>query len=153
MTQKITPFLWFDNKLEEAMELYCSIFKDAKIKNKQNGPDGKLLMAEFELMGQEFMAMAVEPRTPFNQSISFYINCEDQVEVDYYWDKFISSGGKESMCGWLEDRYGMSWQIIPKDLYKFVYSDNKTKSQSALQAMYKMRKIDVSKLEEAYNNG
>ena len=113
---KITPFLWFDTQAEEAMNFYVSVFKNSKVHNVSRGPDGKAFTVSFELNGQEFMGLNAGPQFKFNEAVSFFVNCKDQAEVDYYWEKLTADGGEESMCGWLKDKYGLSWQIIPKAL-------------------------------------
>src|SRR5215207_2877630 len=113
---KITPFLWFDSQAEEAMNLYVSIFKNSKVNNVSHGPDGKVFSISFNLNGQEFMGMNAGPHHKFNEAVSFYVDCKDQAEVDEYWNKLTADGGEESQCGWLKDKFGVSWQIIPKQL-------------------------------------
>lgn len=154
--KKITPFLWFDNNLEEAMNFYTSVFKNSKVGNiSRYGegaplPAGSVMTATFELEGQEFMGINGGPGFKFNEAISFFVNCEDQAEVDGYWNKLIAHGGEESQCGWLKDKYGLSWQIIPKDLGQLLGDKDPAKSSRVMQAMLKMKKIDVNKLREAY---
>jgi predicted 3-demethylubiquinone-9 3-methyltransferase (glyoxalase superfamily) len=148
--QKITPFLWFDNNAEEAMNFYTSVFKEAKITNKTPGPDGKIMSGSFELFGQEFMVLNGGPLFKFNESVSFFVTCEDQAEVDYYWDKLLE-GGEPSQCGWLKDKYGLSWQIIPKALGEYLGNEDQEKAGRAMQAMLQMTKIDVAKLKAAFD--
>lgn len=151
--QKITPFLWFEDNLKEAVEYYTSIFKDSKIVNKEVYENGEpVITATFELLGQRFMALqgGKQPFT-FNESVSFFVDCEDQAEVDYYWNALTANGGQESMCGWLKDKYGLSWQIIPKQLMRLMGDKDQQKAQRVMQAMLKMRKIIVADLEKAYN--
>ena len=148
---KITPFLWFDNNAEEALNLYSSIFKNAQVKNvSRMGPDGPVVSATFELEGQEFMALNAGPIFKFNEAVSFFVKCKDQQEVDYYWNKFLDSGGQESRCGWLKDKFGLSWQIIPDALGKLMGDKDPVKAQRVVQAMLKMNKIEVKLLEEAF---
>lgn len=153
--QKITPMLWFDNNAEEAVNLYTSVFKDAKLGRMARygkegpGPEGAVMTAEFELFGQKFVALNAGPMFRFNESISFVVNCENQEEVDYYWNKLTANGGQESMCGWLKDKFGLSWQITPTILTQLVSGPDKKKSGRVMQAMMKMKKIDIAKLEEA----
>ena len=150
----ITPFLWFDNNAEEAMDFYCSIFKDAKkgnISRYGEGapvPAGTVMTATFELQGQEFMVLNGGPLFKFNESISFFVDCDDQAEVDELWAK-LTEGGEESQCGWLKDKFGLSWQIIPKALGRLLGDSDPKKSAAAMQAMLKMQKIDVAELEKA----
>ena len=148
--QKITPFLWFDTQAEEAMKFYTSIFKNSKILSTMPGPDGKVMTGTFELNGQEFMALNAGPQFKFTEAISFFVNCENQEEVDYYWNKLIEGGGEESMCGWLKDKYGLSWQIIPKALGEMFGDKNRAKAGRAIQAMLQMKKIDMKKLQQAF---
>lgn len=149
--QKITPFLWFDTQAEEAMEFYTSIFKNSKIVHVNRLPDGKALTGTFVLDGSEFMALNAGPHFKFNEAVSFFIKCEDQEEVDYYWTKLIADGGQESQCGWLKDKYGLSWQVIPDALGKYLGDKDPAKAQRVMQAMLKMKKIVVKDLEQAYN--
>lgn len=143
--QKITPFLWFDSQAEEAAKFYCSIFKDAKILH--TSP----MIVTFEIMGQRFMGLNGGPRFKFTEAISFFINCKDQQEVDYYWDRLTSGGGEESMCGWLRDKYGLWWQVIPDALGELMSGNDAARAQRVMEAMLKMRKIDVAVLQQAYN--
>lgn len=148
--QKITPFLWFDSQAEQAMNFYASIFKNSKIGDISRGPDGKVMSVTFELEGQEFMALNAGPQFKFNEAISFFVNCESQAEVDDLWDKLTSTGGEESMCGWLKDKYGLWWQIIPSALGEMLGDPDPVKAQRVTQAMLQMRKIDVEGLKRAY---
>lgn len=141
--QKITPFLWFDNQAEQAAKFYCFIFKNSKIVN--SSP----MIVTFELEGQKFMALNGGPQFKFTEAISFFVDCETQEEVNYYWEK-LSEGGNESQCGWLKDKFGMSWQIIPSILGKLMGDPDHVKSQRVMNAMLQMRKIDIAKLKEAY---
>lgn len=148
--QKITPFLWFDNNAGEAMEFYTSIFKDSKILNVHKMGD-TILTATFQINGQEFMVLNGGPMFKFNESVSFFVNCADQAEVDYFWEKLTADGGQESQCGWLKDKFGLSWQIVPQILGKVLWGPDKAGSQRAMQAMMQMGKLDVAALEAAYN--
>ena len=148
--QKITPFLWFDNNAEEAMSFYISVFKDASIGSVHKMGD-KVLTASFTINGQEFMVLNGGPLFKFNESVSFYINCADQIEVDYYWEKLTADGEQESQCGWLKDKFGLSWQIVPQMLGSVLWGPDKEASQRAMQAMMQMGKLDIAKLEAAYN--
>lgn len=149
--KKITPFLWFDTQAEEAMNYYVSIFKNSKVNNVSRGPDGKAFTVSFELDGQEFMGLNAGPQFKFNEAISMYVDCEDQAEVDKLWNKFIADGGEESMCGWLKDKYGLWWQIIPKQLVELMGDSDPVKAQRVTQAMLQMQKIDVAGLQRAYD--
>lgn len=148
--KKITPFLWFDNQAEEAMNFYASVFKNSKIGDIQRTPDGKVMSVTFELEGQEFMALNAGPQFKFNEAVSFFVNCQSQAEVDELWEKLTADGGEESMCGWLKDKYGLSWQIIPSTLGEMLNDPDPEKSQRVMQAMLQMRKIDVEGLKQAY---
>ncbi len=147
--QKITPFLWFDNNCEEAMNFYISVFKNSQIKSIQRGPDGKAFTGTFHLNGQDFMALNAGPQFKFNEAVSFFVNCKDQAEVDYYWEKLTADGGEESMCGWLKDKFGLSWQIIPEALGTLMNDPNQQVAGNVVQAMLKMKKIIVADLEIA----
>ena len=149
--KKIIPFLWFDTQAEEAMNFYVSVFKNSKVGGVSRGPDGKAFSVTFELDGQEFMGLNTGPQFKFNESVSFFVNCEDQAEVDYFWDKLTTDGGEESMCGWLKDKYGLSWQIIPKQLGELMGDPDPVKAQRVMQAMLKMQKIVVADLQKAYD--
>jgi predicted 3-demethylubiquinone-9 3-methyltransferase (glyoxalase superfamily) len=153
MIQKITPFLWFDNQAEEAIKFYTSVFKNSKIESinrYQDGPmKGKVLTGVFQLEGQRFMALDGGPQFEFTEAISFYVNCSSQEEVDYLWDKLLD-GGEEQMCGWLKDKYGVAWQIIPAALPELLNDPDPAKSQRVMEAMLQMKKIEVPKLKEAY---
>jgi predicted 3-demethylubiquinone-9 3-methyltransferase (glyoxalase superfamily) len=153
--QKITPCLWFDNNAEEAMNFYTSVFKDSKVLNSSRypdgapGPAGQLLTANIVLNGQEFMLLNGGPVFKFNEAVSFVIDCDGQEEVDNYWDK-LTEGGQESQCAWLKDKYGVSWQVVPKQLGELMGDPDPVKSGRVMQAMLKMQKIIVADLEKAY---
>ena len=153
--QKITPFLWFDNQAEEAMNLYVSLFKNSKVLSVSRygeggpGPAGTVMTATFQLDGQEFMALNGGPEFKFTEAISLFVNCETQEEVDELWEK-LSEGGEKSQCGWLKDKYGLSWQIIPTALGQMLGDKDPKKAQNVLQAMLKMTKIDIQTLRRAY---
>jgi predicted 3-demethylubiquinone-9 3-methyltransferase (glyoxalase superfamily) len=149
--KKITPFLWFDTQAEEAMNFYVSVFKNSKVNNISRGPDGKAFTVSFELDGQEFIGLNAGPQFKFNEAISIFVNCEDQAEVDELWNKLTADGGEESMCGWLKDKYGLSWQIIPKQLGELMGDPDPVKAQRVTQAMLQMQKIDVAGLQKAYD--
>ena len=146
--KKITPFLWFDYQAEDAMNFYVSIFKNSQVLGVTRSPDGKVFTVSFQLDGQEFMALNAGPQFPFTEAISFYVNCEDQAEVDELWDK-LSAGGEESQCGWLKDKFGLSWQIIPDALPRLLGDPDPQKAKRAMDAMLQMQKIDVAALEKA----
>ena len=156
--QKITPFLWFDDQAEQAMNFYTSIFKDSKVLSISRygdagpGQPGKVMTATFQLNGQDFMALNGGPEFKFTEAISFFVNCETQAEVDELWAK-LSAGGEESQCGWLKDKFGLSWQIIPTVLGELLGGPDPVKSQRAMQAMLQMRKIDIAGLQRAYEQG
>lgn len=153
--QKITPFLWFDNNAEEAIGLYTSVFKDAKAGSVVRygeagpGPKGQVMTATFQLFGQEFVALNGGPHFKFTEAISFVVNCDTQEEVDYYWDR-LSEGGTESQCGWLKDRFGLSWQIVPVILPELLQDKDSEKANRVMMAMLRMKKIDIQKLQQAY---
>ena len=148
--KKITPFLWFDTQAEEAMNFYVSIFKHSKVLGVTPGPDGRAMSVSFELEGQEFIGLNAGPQFKFNEAISFYVDCETQDEVDELWSKLTAEGGEESMCGWLKDKYGLSWQIIPQGLGQMLNDPDPARAQRVMQAMLKMNKIDLAGLEDAY---
>ncbi|MDB6016042.1 MAG: 3-demethylubiquinone-9 3-methyltransferase [Pedosphaera sp.] len=149
--QKITPFLWFDGKAEEAMNFYTSIFKNSKVGNVTRygdagpGPKGSVMSATFELEGQEFFALNGGPHFKFTPAISFFVKCETQKEVDEFWEK-LSAGGKTNQCGWLQDKYGLSWQIVPNILGELLQDEDAEKSTRVMKAMMKMEKLDIKGL-------
>lgn len=153
--QKIVPFLWFNGNAEEAVNLYTSIFKNSKMAVVSRygeagpGPKGSIMSATFELEGQKFYALNGGPQFKFTPAISFFVNCETQQEVDELWEK-LSAGGEKSQCGWLRDKFGVSWQIIPTALGKFLGDPDPVKSQRVMKAMMQMGKIDIKGLEKAY---
>ncbi|MFZ6654558.1 VOC family protein [Undibacterium sp. TJN19] len=154
--QKITPFLWFDQQAEEAVQFYCSIFKDAKVLTVAHYgegapmPKGTVLTINFSLAGQEFVALNGGPHYKFTPAISFVVDCDNQEEVDYYWEKLLA-GGTEDQCAWLRDKYGVSWQIVPKILITYLNDPNPIKAQRVMMAMMQMKKIDIALLVRAYN--
>ena len=154
--QKITPFLWFDNNAEEAMNHYVSIFENARIVSVSRygevgpGPKGSIMTGTFEIEGQQFMALNGGPHFKFTEAISLFVNCSTQAEVDELWEK-LSAGGQESQCGWLKDKFGLSWQIIPSALGEMLSDPDPQKSKRVMQAMLQMGKIDIAKLQAAYN--
>src|SRR5215472_13464888 len=153
--QKITPFLWFDNNAEEAVHFYTSIFKDSKIVSLSRygeggpGPKGAVMSATFELHGQRFMALNGGPLFSFSPAISFFVSCETQQEIDDLWEK-LSAGGKKERCGWLKDKFGLSWQIVPSALGEMMQDKDPAKSKRVMQAMLQMEKIDIAGLRKAY---
>ncbi len=147
--QTLTPFLWFDNNLEEAMEFYLAVFKDAKVTSISD-LGNSMKMATFEILGQKFMALQAGPIYKFTEAISFFISCDDQSEVDYYWER-LGDGGDIQMCGWLKDKFGLSWQIIPTALGRLMGDENPAKSHAVMQAMLQMKKIEVGDLQAAYD--
>lgn len=149
--QKITPFLWFDANIDEVVSYYTSIFIDAEVITKTPGPGGMFMSATMKLNGQELIAFGGGPMFKFNESISLFIHCETQEEVDYYWSKLTADGGQESRCGWLIDKYGLSWQVIPSALRRLMQDKDAQKATRVVQAMMKMSKIIVADLEAAYN--
>ncbi|PYK14560.1 MAG: hypothetical protein DME55_15025 [Verrucomicrobia bacterium] len=158
--QKITPFLWFDHQAEEAAKFYTSVFKNSKVGRilrydeasaKGAGrPVGSVLTIEFEIAGQKFTALNGGPEFKFNESISFVVNCETQNEVDYFWEKLMADGGQESQCGWLKDKFGVSWQITPTVLIDMLNDKDAKKAERVMKAMMQMQKIDIKTLKEAY---
>jgi len=146
---RITPFLWFDSNAEEAVDFYLKIFKNSRRLGEMRVPDGgpapagKPLTLSFELDGQTFTALNGGPHFKFTEAVSFSIRCDSQQEVDYYWDKLIAGGGSESQCGWLKDKFGLSWQVVPAQLPGLL------KNPKAMQAMLKMKKLDIAELERA----
>lgn len=154
--QKITPFLWFNNQAEEAASFYVSIFKNSTIHSitrypkDSPGAEGKVMVVNFELDGQQFIALNGGPEFSFNEAISFQIECKDQAEVDHYWDK-LSAGGEQVQCGWLKDKYGVSWQVVPVQLGKLMNDPDPAKVYRVNQAMLKMIKLDIEQLQRAHS--
>ncbi len=155
--QKITTFLWFDDNAEEAMNFYVSIFKNSKVLSVSRygeggpGPAGTVMTATFQLEGQEFMALNGGPEFKFNEAISLFVNCETQAEVDELW-KRLTAGGTESQCGWLKDKFGLSWQIVPSALGELLNDPDPVKAQSVMRAMLQMSKIDIKTLQQAHDH-
>jgi len=153
--QKITPFLWFDNRAEEAMNFYTSIFKNSKVGSVCRygdagpGPKGTVMTASFQLEGQELVALNGGPIFHFTEAISFSVNCETQEEVDDFWEK-LSAGGEKQRCGWLKDKFGLSWQIVPSALSEMLQDKDPEKSSRVMQAMLQMQKLDIKGLRQAY---
>jgi len=156
--QKITPFLWFDGNAEEAMNFYVSLFKNSKVGKVTRygeagpGPKGSVMSATFQLEGQDFYALNGGPQVKFTPAISFFVNCEAQEEVDALWEK-LSAGGRKDRCGWLQDRFGVSWQIIPSVLGKLLGDPDPEKSKRVMMAMLQMDKIDIKRLQDVYEQG
>lgn len=153
--QKITPFLWFDGKAEEAAKFYTSLFKNSRITHLKHWEEGspfpadQVMTVSFELDGVQFYAFDAGPQFRFTEAISLFVDCDTQEEVDHYWNALTADGGEESMCGWLKDRFGISWQIIPKALSKYLQSNDREEAGRVMQAMLKMRKIIIADLEKA----
>jgi predicted 3-demethylubiquinone-9 3-methyltransferase (glyoxalase superfamily) len=153
--QKISPFLWFDTQAEEAVKFYTSIFKDSSIgavtyySEMGPGPKGSVMTIGFQLEGQQFVALNGGPHFKFTEAVSFVVNCESQEEVDHFWDK-LSAGGQEVQCGWVKDRFGLSWQIVPTVLPKLFQDKDPERSKRVMQAMLQMKKLDIAALEKAY---
>ena len=143
--QTITPYLWCNNNAEAAMNFYLSIFKDGEVLNVSP------MMVSFRLNGQEFIGLNGGPQFPFTEAVSFFVSCETQEEVDYYWEKLTADGGEESQCGWLKDKFGLSWQIVPTLLGQLLGDPDRVKADRAMQAMLKMRKLDCVVLQQAFD--
>jgi predicted 3-demethylubiquinone-9 3-methyltransferase (glyoxalase superfamily) len=153
--QRITPFLWFDNEAEQAANFYVSVFKNSKIKGATRygeegpGPKGTVMTVDFELDGQEFVALNGGPQFKFTEAVSFVINCDTQEEIDYYWEKLTSDGGEEVQCGWLTDKYGLSWQVVPTKIRE--WARDAAGFQRLMHAVMQMKKLDVATLQKAYD--
>jgi len=155
----ITPMLWFDGKAEEAMNFYVSLFPDSKVLGTMRSPadnpsvaQGQVLTARFRINGQEFTALNGGPQFKFNESVSFVIHCDSQEEVDRYWNALTNDGGEESMCGWVKDKFGLSWQVTPNYLIEKIQDKDPKKAKAVMQAMMQMRKIDIATLKRAYES-
>src|SRR6266545_2493192 len=148
--KKITPFLWFDDQAEEAMKFYVSVFEDSKVLEVTPGPNGKAMSVRFELEGQEFMGLNAGPQFKFTEAISFFVSCKTQAEVDELWQKLSAGGGEEGNCGWVKDTFGLWWQIVPTALGELMADKDRAKAKRVLDAMLKMRKIDIAGLKRAY---
>lgn len=152
--KQITPFLWFDNQAEEAVNYYISLFKDSKIGQVARygkegpGPEGQVMTMSFSLNGQSFTALNGGPQFKFTEAVSFVVNCENQEEVDHYWEG-LSAGGEKSQCGWLKDKWGLSWQVVPNALIELLQSSNKEQKSKVMQAMMQMTKLDIAQLKAA----
>ena len=155
-TQKITPFLWFNQEAEEAVNFYVSLFKDSKVLSVSRygdsgpGPKGSVMVVSFQLAGQKFTALNGGPHFKFTEAISLFVDCESQEEVDTLWSKLTANGGQESQCGWLKDRYGLSWQIVPTRFMQMMQDKDPKRTQRVMQAMMTMKKFDLARLEQAY---
>ena len=155
---QITPNLWFDTEGLEAAEFYCSVFPNSEVKFVSHytdagpGPEGGVLTVDFVLDGQSFTAINGGPQFPFTEAVSLLINCADQAEVDYYWEK-LTAGGEESQCGWLKDRYGLSWQVVPAGFEEIMSDPDPAKAKRAMEAMFTMKKLDVAALRAAAEGG
>jgi len=153
--QKITTFLWFDNNAEEAVNFYVSVFKNSRIlettryTSAGSGPEGTVMTIAFELDGQQFTALNGGPQFKFTEAISLVVNCQSQEEVDYFWNKLTEDGGEQGRCGWLKDKYGLSWQIVPDVLMKLLKETDDSKVAPVVKALMQMKKLDIKKLEEA----
>jgi len=158
--QKITPFLWFDHQAEEAANFYTSVFKNSKVgkilrydeatAKAAGGPVGSVLTIEFEIEGQKFTALNGGPQFKFNESVSFVVDCKTQEEVDYFWEKLTAGGGQESECGWLKDKFGLSWQVTPTVLIDMLNDKDPKKAGRVMKAMMQMQKIEINQLKAAY---
>jgi predicted 3-demethylubiquinone-9 3-methyltransferase (glyoxalase superfamily) len=154
--QKITPFLWFNQEAEEAANLYISLFEDSKILSMSRygdagpGPKGSVMVVDFQLAGQRFQALNGGPHFKFTEAISLAVSCDSQEEVDKLWSRLTANGGQESQCGWLKDRFGLSWQIIPSRFQQLMQDKDPKRTQRVMQAMLTMKKFDIARLEEAY---
>jgi predicted 3-demethylubiquinone-9 3-methyltransferase (glyoxalase superfamily) len=152
--QAIVPNLWFDTEAEEAAEFYCSIFTNSKITNVTHYPDasdraGMVLTVEFELNGNKFVGINGGPEFKFDEAVSFQITCEDRDEIDGYWEKLTADGGEEGMCGWIKDKYGLSWQVVPEGFDEALFDPDPERANRAWEAMMKMRKLDIAALRAA----
>jgi predicted 3-demethylubiquinone-9 3-methyltransferase (glyoxalase superfamily) len=148
--QKITPFLWFDNQAEAAARFYTSVFKNSKILNVSPGPNGSAMVVNFQIEGQELIALNGGPQFQFSEAFSLVVNCNTQQEVDYYWGKLTADGGAESQCGWLKDKFGFSWQIVPVQLGKLLSDKDPQRAGRVMQAMLRMKKLEIATLERAH---
>lgn len=153
----ITPFLWYDTQAEEAANFYVSIFPNSRIGHVSRygdagpGPKGGVMVVQFELDGKPFLALNGGPHFKFTEAVSFTIDCKDQQEVDYYWSKLSADGGQESMCGWLKDKFGLSWQVVPSALGQLMSDPDREKAKRAMEAMLKMKKLDIAALQRAHD--
>ena len=156
ISQKITPFLWFDTQAEEAANFYVSVFKNSKVlavtRYGESGPGakGSVMTVSFELDGQQFTALNAGPQFPFTEAVSFVVNCESQEEIDYFWEK-LSEGGQKVQCGWLKDKFGLPWQIVPGEFFEMIAHASLEQSDRVMQALMQMEKLDLAKLKQAYD--
>ena len=153
MSKKITPCLWFDDRIEEAVKFYVEVFKDAEIGRVDHYPDGRILTMMFRLHDQEYMALNGGDQYKFTPAVSFSVDCKDQAEVDYLWDRLLEGGGREDQCAWLQDRFGLSWQIVPEALPRLLGQKDRAAAGRVMEAMFKMQKIIVADLERASAGG
>ena len=151
LTPRVRPFLWFDTQAEEAMNLYVSVFKNSKVLS-VNRAGGRVVSVSFELDGQQFLGLNAGPKYKFTEAVSFFVNCETQDEVDHFWEKLIAGGGEPSRCGWLKDKFGLSWQVVPAALFRLMNDPDPAKSQAVVQAMLKMNEIIIADLQKAYDS-
>ena len=155
--QKITPFLWFDGQAEEAARFYVSVFKNSKINgithygDEVPGREGSVMTVGFELNGEKFIALNGGPQFQFTEAVSFVVNCETQEEIDYYWEKLASGGGSEIQCGWVKDRFGLAWQVVPSVFWKWTEADNAAGMNRVVHALMQMTKLDLATLQRAYD--
>ena len=149
--RSITPFLWFDDDLEQAAEFYTSVFPDGTVHSLTRQPDGKVLMAELEIAGQRVKALNGGPEFPHTEAFSFFVECDDQAEVDHYWEALTADGGEEGQCGWLKDRFGVSWQIVPVEFLELMSSGSPEQVERTVAAMLTMQKFDVAALRAAHD--
>jgi len=156
MKQQITPFLWFDREAEEAAQFYSSVFRNSKVNARTHygesgsGPKGSVMTVSFELNGQTFVALNGGPNFKFTEAISFVVNCETQEEIDYYWEKLVAGGGRQVECGWLKDKYGLSWQVVPSALWDWMRDGDAGKVERIMQALMQMTKLELATLKRAY---
>jgi predicted 3-demethylubiquinone-9 3-methyltransferase (glyoxalase superfamily) len=147
--ERITPFLWFNNNAEEAANFYTSIFKNSSINHRAPGPEGSVMVVSFTLDGQTFTALNGGPMYQFTEAISMVVSCKDQEEIDYYWDRLTADGGEPGRCGWLKDKFGLSWQVVPQNMGQLMAGPDAGKSARAMQAMMGMSKLDIAGLQNA----
>lgn len=148
---KITPCLWVEDDLQEIFDYYQSIFSNTRLEAINTMPDGTSITATFEIEGQRFMALRGGPEFKFTEAVSFYLECADQAEADYYWQKLTADGGEESQCGWLKDKFGLSWQIVPREFEEMMQGDDPVKVQRMIDAMMQMQRLDIAALRAAYD--
>ena len=156
--QRITPFLWFDDQAEAAAKFYVSVFKNSKITGtshytgeEPSGQKGSVMTVSFELDGQEFVALNGGPRFKFTEAVSLVVNCETQEEIDYYWEKLTADGGEEVQCGWLADKFGLSWQVVPAKIREWMEDKDPARTQRVMHAVMQMKKLDMAAMQRAYD--